>query len=340
MSSRGKYLLTGAVLLALIVVLFAVSVAFGTVSIPLRDVWDVLTGADPDSITRIIVLEKRIPEAVTALAAGGTLAVCGLMMQTLFRNPLADPSILGISSGASLAVALITFCAGTFGFSLIIGPLWQILAALAGSAAVLVFLLTVSRRMVGNTALLITGIMVGYLASALVSVLQFSGNKDADFAFIMWSQGSFSRAMADGFFYSFLAVCAIGVAATFFLIRTFNALLLGENYARNLGIHIPRARMAIILISALLTGAVTAYCGPIAFIGLAVPHIVRYTTRSADRRVLLPLTVLAGAVITLACGIIAKQAIFGYMLPVNAVTSLIGAPIVIMAVLKSSSAKS
>ena len=340
MSSRGKYLLTGAVLLALIVVLFAVSVAFGTVSIPLKDVWDVLTGADPDSITRIIILEKRIPEAVTALAAGGTLAVCGLMMQTLFRNPLADPSILGISSGASLAVALITFCAGTFGFSLIIGPLWQILAALAGSAAVLVFLLTVSRRMVGNTALLITGIMVGYLASALVSVLQFSGNKDANFAFIMWSQGSFSRAMADGFFYSFLAVCAIGVAATFFLIRTFNALLLGENYARNLGIHIPRARMAIILISALLTGAVTAYCGPIAFIGLAVPHIVRYTTRSADRRVLLPLTVLAGAVITLACGIIAKQAIFGYMLPVNAVTSLIGAPIVIMAVLKSSSAKS
>lgn len=340
MSSRGKYLLTGAVLVALIAVLFAVSVAFGTVSIPLRDVWNVLTGADPDSITSIIVLEKRIPEAVTALAAGGTLAVCGLMMQTLFRNPLADPSILGISSGASLAVALITFCAGMFGFSLIIGPLWQILAALAGSAAVLVFLLAVSRRMVGNTALLITGIMVGYLASALVSVLQFSGNKDANFAFIMWSQGSFSRAMTDGFFYSFLAVCAIGVTASFFLIRTFNALLLGENYARNLGINIPRARTAIILISALLTGAVTAYCGPIAFIGLAVPHIVRYTTRSADRRVLLPLTVLAGAAITLACGIIAKQAIFGYMLPVNAVTSLIGAPIVIMAVLKSSSAKS
>lgn len=340
MSLRGKYLLTGTVLLALIVVLFAVSVAFGTVSIPLREVLDVLTGADQDSITRIIVLEKRIPEAVTALAAGGTLAVCGLMMQTLFRNPLADPSILGISSGASLAVALITFCAGTFGFSLIIGPLWQILAALAGSAAVLVFLLAVSRRMVGNTSLLITGIMVGYLASALVSVLQFSGNKDANFAFIMWSQGSFSRAMADGFFYSFLAVCAIGVTASFFLIRTFNALLLGENYARNLGINIPRARTAIILISALLTGAVTAYCGPIAFIGLAVPHIVRYTTRSADRRVLLPLTILAGAAITLACGIIAKQAIFGYMLPVNAVTSLIGAPIVIMAVLKSSSAKS
>ncbi len=340
MSLRGKYLLTGAVLLALIVVLFAVSVAFGTVSIPLREVLDVLTGADQDSITRIIILEKRIPEAVTALAAGGTLAVCGLMMQTLFRNPLADPSILGISSGASLAVALITFCAGTFGFSLIIGPLWQILAALAGSAAVLVFLLAVSRRMVGNTSLLITGIMVGYLASALVSVLQFSGNKDANFAFIMWSQGSFSRAMADGFFYSFLAVCAIGVTASFFLIRTFNALLLGENYARNLGINIPGARTAIILISALLTGAVTAYCGPIAFIGLAVPHIVRYTTRSADRRVLLPLTILAGAAITLACGIIAKQAIFGYMLPVNAVTSLIGAPIVIMAVLKSSSAKS
>lgn len=340
MSLRGQYLLTGAVLLALIVVLFAVSVAFGTVSIPLREVLDVLTGADPDSITRIIVLEKRIPEAVTALAAGGTLAVCGLMMQTLFRNPLADPSILGISSGASLAVALITFCAGTFGFSLIIGPLWQILAALTGSAAVLVFLLAVSRRMVGNTSLLITGIMVGYLASALVSVLQFSGNKDANFAFIMWSQGSFSRAMADGFFYSFLAVCAIGVTASFFLIRTFNALLLGENYARNLGINIPRARTAIILISALLTGAVTAYCGPIAFIGLAVPHIVRYTTRSADRRVLLPLTILAGAAITLVCGIIAKQAIFGYMLPVNAVTSLIGAPIVIMAVLKSSSAKS
>ena len=261
------------------------------------------------------------------------------MMQTLFRNPLADPSILGISSGASLAVALITFCASLFGLSLVVSPLWQILAALAGSTAVLVFLLAVSRRMVGNTALLITGIMVGYLASALVSVLQFSGNKDANFAFILWSQGSFSRAMTDGFFYIFLAVCIVGVAASFLLIRTFNALLLGENYARNLGIDIPRARRAIILLSALLTGAVTAYCGPIAFVGLAVPHIVRYTTRSADRRVLLPLTVLAGAAITLLCALISKQAIFGYMLPINAVTSLIGAPIVILAVLKNSTAK-
>ena len=145
--------------------------------------------------------------------------------------------------------------------------------------------------------------------------------------------------MTDGVFYIFLAVCIVGVAASFLLIRTFNALLLGENYARNLGIDIPRARRAIILLSALLTGAVTAYCGPIAFVGLAVPHIVRYTTRSADRRVLLPLTVLAGAAITLLCALISKQAIFGYMLPINAVTSLIGAPIVILAVLKNSTAK-
>lgn len=336
---RPGYLLIAMGLLGAIAVLLALNIATGTVTIPLRDVLDVLLGGGEGSITEVIVLEKRLPEAVTALVAGGALGVCGLMMQTLFRNPLADPSILGISSGASLAVALITFCASLFGLSLVVSPLWQILAALAGSTAVLVFLLAVSRRMVGNTALLITGIMVGYLASALVSVLQFSGNKDANFAFILWSQGSFSRAMTDGFFYIFLAVCIVGVAASFLLIRTFNALLLGENYARNLGIDIPRARRAIILLSALLTGAVTAYCGPIAFVGLAVPHIVRYTTRSADRRVLLPLTVLAGAAITLLCALISKQAIFGYMLPINAVTSLIGAPIVILAVLKNSTAK-
>ena len=329
------YVLVATGLLGAIAVLLALNIATGTVAIPLRDVLDVLLGGGEGSITEVIVLEKRLPEAITALVAGGALGVCGLMMQTLFRNPLADPSILGISSGASLAVALITFCASLFGLSLVVSPLWQILAALAGSTAVL----AVSRRMVGNTALLITGIMVGYLASALVSVLQFSGNKDANFAFILWSQGSFSRAMTDGFFYIFLAVCIVGVAASFLLIRTFNALLLGENYARNLGIDIPRARRAIILLSALLTGAVTAYCGPIAFVGLAVPHIVRYTTRSADRRVLLPLTVLAGAAITLLCALISKQAIFGYMLPINAVTSLIGAPIVILAVLKNSTAK-
>lgn len=340
MKGPTRYSVIAAALMGAIVVLFAVNVAFGSVSIPMSDVLNILTGgAGDDPILRVIVLEKRLPEAVTALVAGSTLAVCGLMMQTLFRNPLADPSILGISSGASLAVAFITFCAGLFGFSLVIDPLWQILAALAGSAAVLLFLLAVSRRMVGNTSLLITGIMVGYLASALVSVLQFSGNKDANFAFIMWSQGSFSRAMADGFFYIFLAVCAAGITASFFLIRTFNALLLGENYARNLGINIPRSRTAIILLSALLTGAVTAYCGPIAFVGLAVPHIVRYLTGSADRRVLMPLTVLAGAVITLGCAILSKQAVFGYMLPINAVTSLIGAPIVILAILKNATVK-
>ena len=166
------YVLIATGLLGAIAVLLALNIATGTVAIPLRDVLDVLLGGGEGSITEVIVLEKRLPEAITALVAGGALGVCGLMMQTLFRNPLADPSILGISSGASLAVALITFCASLFGLSLVVSPLWQILAALAGSTAVLVFLLAVSRRMVGNTALLITGIMVGYLASALVSELQ------------------------------------------------------------------------------------------------------------------------------------------------------------------------
>lgn len=337
--SRNGYFFTGCLLAAALVVLFSASIACGSVSLPLRDVWQVLLGADRESITATIVLEKRLPEALAAIAAGSALGVCGLMMQTLFRNPLADPSILGISSGASLAVAVITFCAGAFGLSIVIAPIWQISAALAGSAAVLAFLLAVSRRLVGNTTLLITGIMVGYLSSALVSVLQFSSNESANFAFILWSQGSFARAMADGYLYTFLGVCLAGIGASFFLIRTFNALLLGENYARNLGIDLPRARRMTILLSALLTGTVTAYCGPIAFIGLAVPHIVRYATGSADRRVLLPLTALAGAVLTLGCALIAKQAVFGYVLPVNAVTSLIGAPIVITAVLKNSTEK-
>ena len=339
-SSSRVDLLAGVVMTTALFVLLALNIAYGSVSLPLRQVWEVLAGTDRDTIAATIILEKRLPEALAAMAAGGALGVCGLMMQTLFRNPLADPSILGISSGASLAVALLTFCASAFGLSLVVAPLWQILAALAGSMAVLVFLLAVSRRVVGNTTLLIAGIMVGYLTSALVSVLQYSGNESANFAFILWSQGSFARAMADGYLYAFLAICAAGIIASFFLIRTFNALLLGENYARNLGIDVPRARRITILLSALLTGTVTAYCGPIAFIGLAVPHIVRYTTRSADRRVLLPLTALSGAVITLGCALIAKQAVFGYVLPINAVTSLIGAPIVIAAVLKNSAENS
>lgn len=339
MKSKLRPVHIGVSLCILAVLLLAANIAFGTVSIPLSEVFSAITGRGGDTVSSVIVLEKRIPEAFTAFTAGCTLAVCGLMMQTLFRNPLADPSILGISSGATLAVAIVVFCAGLLGLSSVINPLWQILAALAGSAGVLVFLLAVSKRMVGNTALLITGIMTGYLTSAVVSVLQYSGGERANFAFIMWSQGSFSRASADGFFAVFTAVCAAGIILSFFMIRTLNALLLGENYARNLGVDIRTARTKIILLTALLAGTVTAYCGPVAFIGLAVPHIVRYLTGSADRRTLVPLTVIAGGVITLVCSLVAKQAVFGYMLPVNAVTSLIGAPIVIMAVLKNSSGR-
>ena len=181
----------GVSLCILAVLLLAANIAFGTVSIPLSEVFSAITGRGGDTVSSVIVLEKRIPEAFTAFTAGCTLAVCGLMMQTLFRNPLADPSILGISSGATLAVAIVVFCAGLLGLSSVINPLWQILAALAGSAGVLIFLLAVSKRMVGNTALLITGIMTGYLTSAVVSVLQYSGGERANFAFSNVEPGQF-----------------------------------------------------------------------------------------------------------------------------------------------------
>lgn len=335
---NSKYFVVGIVGVVLLIALLCANIASGTVHIPLNDIISTICGKE-NELYDIIITQRRIPEAVTAMVAGSALAVCGLMMQTLFRNPLADPSILGISSGATLFIAILTFCSTTFGLSVLVKPIWQITAAIIGSVCVLVFLLVVSKKLIGNTALLITGIMTGYLTSSLVSVLQYSGSKDANFAFVMWLQGSFSRASLGEFFFAFIIICVVGMAAVFFLIRTFNALLLGENYAQNLGINVKKTRNIIIIITAVLTAVVTSYCGPIAFIGLAVPHIVRYMTRSADRRILVPLTILMGGVITLACSLIAKQSIFGYLLPINAVTSLIGAPIVIMAIFKNSSIK-
>lgn len=336
MNKNSRYFICGGVLLAAIVVLFCANIAMGSVHIPIAEVINSITGSG-DGIYDIIIRERRLPEATSAIIAGSTLAVCGLMMQTLFHNPLADPSILGISSGSTLFIAILTFCSTALGIGAIVSPLWQIIAATAGSMMVLLFLLAVSRRVVSNTSLLITGIMTGYLTSALVSILQYSGSEDANFAFVIWTQGSFSRVVSGELFYIFISVCVVGVTAVFFLIRTLNALLLGENYARNMGINIKRSRNIIIILTAILTAAVTAYCGPIAFIGLAVPHIVRYMTRTADRRTLVPLTALAGSVITLLCALIAKLEVFGYMLPINAVTSLIGAPIVIAAIFKNSS---
>ncbi|MBO4961759.1 MAG: iron ABC transporter permease [Flavobacteriales bacterium] len=336
MNKYSRYFICGIILLIAIIVLFCANVAMGSVHIPITDVINTILGNN-EGIYDVIITERRLPEAVSSMVAGSALAVCGLMMQTLFRNPLADPSILGISSGSTLFIAILTFCSTALGIGAIMNPIWQIIAATAGSMVVLFFLLAVSRRVVSNTSLLITGIMTGYLTSALVSILQYSGSKDANFAFVMWTQGSFSRVVSSDLFFIFIIVCIAGIIAVFFLIRTLNALLLGENYARNMGINVHRSRNIIIIITALLTAAVTAYCGPIAFIGLAVPHIVRYMTRSADRRTLVPLTALAGACITLLCALIAKMEVFGYMLPINAVTSLIGAPIVIAAIFKNSS---
>lgn len=321
------------------IILFILNLFVGSVTVPIDEIFKVLLDDNPDKTLSVIIFNYRLPQALTALLAGAALAVAGLLMQTLFRNPLADPSMLGISSGASLGVGIVILLTGaisgtavsSFGWWSTIGVS---LAAFIGAVLVLFVMLAFSSRMKNMTTLIIIGLMIAYLAGSITDILKFFSLKEDIHAFVIWGMGSFSG-VGTSKMPVFAISIIIGLVVTFFLSKNLNILLLGEMYAENLGLNIRKNSVIIILISGYLTAIVTAYCGPIAFVGLAMPHIARFLFKSSDHRLLIPATMLIGMDMALVCNLIARMPGFDGNLPVNAVTAFIGAPVVISVILKS-----
>jgi len=314
------------------------NIAIGTIYIPFQNVVEILFGKESNPESWAIIINKsRLPQALTAVLAGAGLAVSGLQMQTLFRNPLADPSILGVSSGAGLGVALILMAGSIGGIALsslgIFGYLTVTVAAMSGAMAVLFVLLFLSRRLKNNVTLLIAGIMIGYIAASLISILKFYGMKEDVHSFVIWGLGSFSSVSWNKM-QIFCPSVLIGLICSFLLIKPLNILSLGENYAKNLGVNVKKSRFFILLITGFLTAVITAFCGPVAFLGLAVPHITKGILHTSNQRILVPAVMLSGAALALLCNLIARLPGFDGALPINAVTGIIGAPIVIWAILK------
>ena len=308
-----------------IVVLLFLNLVLGSVSIPFHSVWNIICGNGDEPVTwQNIIWKSRFPQALTALVAGAGLAISGLQMQTVFRNPLAGPSVLGISSGASMGVAFVVLLSGSLGGVALsklgfMGEIALSIAAIVGSLSVMALIVYVSQKVKGNVTLLIIGVMIGYVANAVIGVLIR--------AFVIWGLGCFSRVSGNQMML-FVAIMAILIPLSFLLIKTLNLMLLGDGYARNLGLNIKRARLLVITSAGVLTAIVTAYCGPIVFLGLAVPHLCRAIFQTSDHRILMPGVLFVGAALALACNLIARMPGFEGALPVNSVTALVGAPVV------------
>ncbi len=322
----------------LTVVLLVFNLIWGSVSIPWPVFFHFFSNqlADNEVVWKHIILESRIPQMLTAILAGASLSIAGLQMQTLFRNPLAGPSILGISSGASLGVALITLSSGISGsfiHQFLLSEIGVHLAAFVGAFAVLLIVLMAAKKVKNNASLLIIGIMVGYGVSSIIGLLNFVGQQGEVHAFVIWGLGSFSAVQNNQLpLFSALVIPALALSAL--LMKPMNAMLLGESYAQNLGLNIKQIRWQLILLSGFLTAIITAYTGPIAFIGLATPHLARLLFKSADHKILIPATLLLGTVIALSCNLIARLPFFQEVLPINVITSLFGAPLVVYLIVK------
>ncbi len=316
-----------------IVLMFVLNLLLGTVRIPVADICRILFGdGGENEIWRNIVLSSRVPQALTALVAGAGLAVSGLQMQTVFHNPLAGPSVLGISNGASLGVAFVVLLSGSLGGVALsrlgyLGDVAMSVAAIIGSLAILGLIAYISQKVKGNVTLLIIGVMIGYLANAIIGVLKFFSAEEDIKAYVVWGLGSFARVSGDQMLL-FVMLMVILLPLSMLLVKTMNLLLLGEAYARNLGLNVQRSRLLVILSSGVLVAIVTAYCGPIMFIGLAVPHLARAIYRTSDHRVLMPGTMLVGGALALVCNLLARLPGFEGALPVNSVTALVGAPVI------------
>ncbi len=333
MAHSGKNMTLILLLILLISILLFLNMVLGSVNIPLKSVWNIFTGQGNEAVTwQNIIWKSRFPQALTALVAGAGLAVSGLQMQTVFRNPLAGPSVLGISSGASLGVAFVVLFSGSIGGVALshlgfMGEIALSVAAIAGALSVMALIVFVSHQVKGNVTLLIIGVMIGYLANAIIGILKFFSVEEDIKAYVIWGLGSFSRVSGNQMML-FVTIMAILLPLSFLLVKTLNLLMLGDGYARNLGLNIKRARILVISCSGVLTAIVTAYCGPVIFLGLAVPHLCRALFQTSDHRILMPACLVMGAALALACNIIARMPGFEGALPVNSVTALIGAPVV------------
>ena len=320
-------------LLVSIAVFFVLNLLLGSVDIPAKSIVRILLGSESESpIWQNIVMKSRVPQALTAIMAGAGLAVSGLLMQTVFRNPLAGPSVLGISSGASLGVAFVVLLSGSIGgIALsklgVIGEVTITLSAVVGSLLVMALIAFVSQKVKGNVTLLIMGVMIGYIANAIIGVLKFFSAEEDIRAYVIWGLGSFAR-VSGGQTTVFIVLMLCLLPTAFFLLKTLNLLLLGDAYAKNLGLNIKRARLLVISCAGVLVAVVTAYCGPIVFLGLAVPHLCRGIFHTSNHAVLIPASLLAGASLALLCNLIARMPGFEGALPVNSVTALVGAPVV------------
>jgi iron complex transport system permease protein len=331
-SSAMKKLFTFIILLVAIAVLTVVNLLLGTVRIPVAEVCAILVGGGSNEIWTNIVLQSRLPQTLTAIVAGAGLAVSGLQMQTVFCNPLAGPSVLGISNGSALGVAFVVLLSGQLGSTALsrlgyFGDAAISVAAVIGALAVMLLIVWIAQRVRGHVTLLIIGVMTGYLANAVIGVLKFLSPEEDVKAFVVWGLGTFSRVSGDEMVLFVVLMCLL-LPLSCLLVKQMNLLLLGDNYAANLGLNIRRSRLLVIVSSGVLVAIVTAYCGPIMFIGLAVPHLARAVFRTSDHRVLMPATMLCGAALALTCNLIARMPGFEGALPVNSVTALVGAPVI------------
>ena len=331
MPNSNSYKLSFFLLLLILVICFFGNISLGSVSIPLKETVNSLLGYSSNEEWQYIIRNLRLPKAFTAILVGSGLGISGLLMQTLFRNPLAGPFVLGITSGASLGVALVIMGASIFGgfFATLLISKWSIvIAASLGSFLVLMVVLIVSAKVRDTMAILIIGLMFGSITAAVVSVLSYFSSAEQLQQYIFWGFGSLGNLSWNELFIFFLIYC-IGIILSIVSIKSLNTLLLGENYAKSLGLNIKQSRLTIIIATSLLAGTITAFAGPIAFIGLAIPHMTRQIFNTSNHKILLPAVFLFGAIIMLICDSIAQLPTSDYTLPINAITSLIGAPVVI-----------
>lgn len=317
-------------------VLFLANIFFGSVHIPAEHVIDVLTGRGEPGIAKFIIIGNRMPMAITAMFGGAALGVTGLMLQTAFRNPLAGPSILGISSGASLGVALVMLAMDgvvAIGESEIGGYAAVIAAAIAGSLLITGILTLISLRVKNTLMLLIVGILTGYLTSSIVTLLSSLAESERVHGYVMWGMGSFSQVSTDQLPWMslFIIIC---LGASLLLAKPLNILLLGDNYARNLGIRVDKVKTLLLIVTGVMTAIVTAYCGPVAFIGLAMPHVARMLTRTDNHWVLMPATMLTGSAVALGCNILSVLPSHT-VIPLNALTPLVGVPVILYVILSA-----
>ena len=324
-------------LVASIIMLFAINLIVGSVRIPLADVCDILFDKfEGKESWKYIVMENRLPQALTAMLCGASLAVCGLMLQTAFRNPLAGPDVFGISSGAGLGVAIVMlFLGGSVSTILftVSGFLAILTSAFIGAIVVTMIILFLSTMVRNSVLLLIVGLMVGYVSSSAVALLNFFASEEGVKSYMVWGLGNFGGVSMDHMLL-FALLCLVGIIASIFLIKPLNIMLLGTQYAESLGINIRQIRNLLLVTVGLLTAVTTAFCGPISFIGLAIPHISRLLFRTDNHQILLPGTVLTGAVIALFCNLICYLPGELGIIPLNAVTPLIGAPVIIYVIIK------